>query len=72
MQKTKGEVWVNVAGAVVGGYVSGAGYLAGAQGNQSATGLQATFAGGAIAGFISPVKSFSGVLSTFAGGAASA
>ncbi len=57
MQNTKGEVWVNVAGAIVGAYVSGAGYLAGAEGNLTSSGLQTAFIGGAVGGFISPINS---------------
>jgi hypothetical protein len=68
MQKTKSEVWVNVAGAVVGGYVSGAGYLAGAQGNLTSSGLQTAFMGGAVAGFISPASSIRGVVAIASGG----
>ncbi|MDZ7817132.1 MAG: hypothetical protein U5K55_00360 [Aliarcobacter sp.] len=71
MQNTKGEVWANVAGALVGGYVSGAGYIAGAQGNVTSSGLTTAFLGGAAAGFISPANSIRGVVAYAAGGYAS-
>lgn len=68
MKNTEGEVWANVVGAVVGGYVSGAGYISGAQGNVTSSGLTTAFLGGAAAGFISPANSIRGVAAYAAGG----